>query len=294
MATDDNRIALSVVIAVWPDSSGLLQCLESLASGQRDSTEVLVVAPDPPSSEILDRFPWIHWLQGSSEMLVPHLWSAGINQSHGQIVALSTSRFVPASDWLEKMREAHRRLASVGIGGAIEPGPEGNMQSWAIYFLRYSAYLNYTREQIVDDIAGENASYKRDSLSSHRAAFANGFWEPEVHRLLRADGDTLSFVPEIRVTQGAPLGIGCFCRQRFRHGRHFGRERVQKSSVLVHFARILTSPLVPIVLLARICARVITSRRYFRQLVFCLPLLVVFTLAWAIGELAGYCSIRSK
>lgn len=294
MATDDNRIALSVVIAVWPDSRGLSECLESLASGQDKSIEVLVVARESPASEILERFPWIHWVGGSPEMLVPHLWSAGINQSRGQIVALSTSRFVPASDWLEKIYEAHRRLASVGIGGAIDPCPKGNMQSWAIYFLRYSAYLNYTREQIVDDLAGENASYKRKSLSAHRASFANGFWEPEVHRLLRAEGDTLSFVPRIRVTEEVPLGVGCFCRQRFRHGRHFGRERVQKSSALVRFARILTSPLVPFVLLAKICGRVITSGRYFWQLVFCLPLLLVFTIAWAIGEFAGYCSACAK
>jgi hypothetical protein len=292
--TDDNRIAVSVIIAVWPDLNGLFQFLESLSSGQGDSTEILVVGRESPPSEILNRFPWIRWLQGSPEMLIPHLWSIGITQSRGKIVALSTSRFVPDADWIKRICGAHARLASAGIGGAIKPPVKENMTAWAIYFLRYSAYLNYTREQTVDEIAGENASYKRDSLSAHWAAFADGFWEPEFHRLLKTDGETLWFVPGISITQGTPLRVSCFCRQRFQHGRHFGRERIRESPAMMRLVRILTSPLIPFVLLAKIFGRVIASRRYFWQLLLSLPILVVFIGAWTMGEIVGYCIAGSN
>ena len=289
----DAEIDLSVVVAVWPDLNGTAECLRSLASQQESAIEVLLVGGEAFPIEMRSRFPSVRWFEGSPKMLVPHLWSIGIAASRGNIIALTTARFMPARDWLKNIYEAHRRLPSAGIGGAIDPPPEEDAKSWAIYFLRYSAYLSYSREQLIDEIAGENASYKRDSLTAHGAAIANGFWEPEFHRLLRAEGKTLTFVPAIRITQGASLGFRDFCQQRFRHGRHFGRTRLRESSAPVRIARIVTSPLIPAVLLAKIFYRVIASRRYAGQLLVSLPILLVFVVAWTIGEVFGYCTAGS-
>lgn len=289
----DAEIDLSVVVAVWPDLNGTAECLRSLASQQESTTEILVAGSEAFPAEMRARFPSVRWLEGSAKMLVPDLWSIGITASHGRIVALTTARFLPALDWLKNTREAHQRLVSAGIGGAIDPPRAGGAKAWAIYFLRYSAYLSYTREQIVDEIAGENASYKRDSLIAHGEAIANGFWEPEFHRLLRAEGKALTFVPAIRITQGASLGFRSFCRQRFQHGQHFGQMRLRGSFWPVRIARIVTSPLIPAVLLVKIFGRVVASRRYFWRLLFSLPLLFVFIIAWTLGEVFGYCMLGS-
>lgn len=293
IAVNSRDDAIAVVIAAWPDLNGLVECLESLASQQDAATEILVVSRECLPMEIRNRFSWIHWLQGLPGMLVPHLWSVGVNQARGKIVVITTARFVPARDWLKNISEAHQRLASAGIGGAIDPPRRGTSSEWAIYFLRYSAYLKYTQEQIVDEIAGENASYKRESLAAHGEAIADGFWEPDFHRLVRAEGKTLRFVPAIRVTQGAAFSIRCFCTQRFQHGWQFGRMRVRGSSAPVRIARIATSPLIPAVLLAKIVGRVLVSRRYFGQLLLSLPLLFVFVVAWTLGEIFGYCTVGS-
>ena len=289
-ANSHDRIAASVVIAVWPDLDGLTECLASLASQRDSAIEILVVGGGNFPTEVCNRFPWVQWLQGSPGMLVPHLWSIGVKSSRGKIVAITTGRFVPARDWLKHIYEAHTRLASAGIGGAIDPPRGRRAKDWATYFLRYSAYLKYTREQIVDEVAGDNASYKRESLAAHAEAIADGFWEPDFHRLLRMEGKTLSFVPAIRVTQGAPFSVRCFCMQRFQHGRHFGRMRLQGNSAPIRIARVVTSPLIPAVLLAKIFGRVVASRRYFGRLLFSLPLLFVFVGAWTLGEVFGYCT----
>jgi hypothetical protein len=282
-----------VVIAAWPDLKGLANCLDSLGVQGDTATEILVVSGAPLPTEMRVRFPWMRWLQSSPSMLVPNLWSIGMDSSRGRIVAITTARFVPARDWLKNICESHRRLASAGIGGTIDPPCGHSAKDWAIYFLRYSAYLNYTREQIVPEIAGDNASYKRDSLVAHRDTIAEGFWEPDFHRLLRAEGKTLSFVPTIRVRQGASSGIGCFCIQRFQHGRHFGHMRLRGSSAPMRIVRVVTSPLIPAVLLTRIFARVVASRRYFDRLLFSFPLLFVFVVAWTLGEVFGYCTSGS-
>ena len=289
----DDGIAVSVVIAAWPDLDGLTECLASLAPQQDAATEILVVSGAYFPTEIRNRFFWVQWLQGPPGILVPHLWSTGVNTSRGKIVAITTARFVPARDWLKNICEAHKRLASAGVGGPIDPPRGRSTKAWATYFLRYSAYLKYTREQIVHEIAGDNASYKRESLAAHREAIADGFWEPDFHRLLRAEGETLSFVPAIRATQGAPFSIRCFCMQRFQHGRHFGRMRLRGSSAPVRIARVVTSPLIPAVLVAKIFGRVVASRRYFGRLLFSLPLLLVFVVAWTLGEVFGYCTLGS-
>jgi hypothetical protein len=291
--SSDDGIAVSVVIAACPDLNGLVECLESLASQQDAATEILVVSEASFPAELGMRFSSVRWLQGSPDMLVPNLWSTGINSSRGRILAITTARFVPARDWLKNISEAHKRLASAGVGGAIDPPRGRSAKAWATYFLRYSGYLKYSREQIVHEIAGDNASYKRESLAAHREAIADGFWEPDFHRLLRAEGKTLSFVPAIRVTQGAPFGIRCFCMQRFQHGRHFGRMRLRGSSAPVRIARVVTSPLIPAVLVAKIFGRVVASRRYFGRLLFSLPLLLVFVVAWTLGEVFGYCTLGS-
>lgn len=279
-----------MVIAAWPDLNGLAECLDSLASQRDAATEILVVGGAAVQTEIRSRSPWVQWLQGSPSMLVPHLWSIGINSSRGRIVAITTARFVPARDWLKNMCEAHKRLASPGIGGAIDPPCGGGAKGWATYFLRYSAYLKYTREQIVHEIAGENASYKRESLAAHHEAITEGFWEPDFHRLLRAEGKTLTFVPAIRVTQGVSFGIRCFWMQRFQHGQQFGHMRLRGSSAPMRIARVVASPLIPAVLLAKIFGRVVVSRRHFGRLLFSLPLLFVFVVAWTLGEVFGYCT----
>jgi len=61
----------------------------------------------------------------------------------------------------------------------------------------------------------------------------------------------------------------------------------------VRIARVVTSPLIPAVLLAKILGRVVVSRRYFGRLLFSLPLLFVFVVAWTLGEVFGYCTLGS-
>src|SRR6266513_1705746 len=106
---DSDGTASSVVIAAWPNSEGLAECLDSLTPQQDAATEILVVGGASFPTEIRARFPSVRWLQGSPDMLVPHLWSIGMNNSRGRIVAITTARFVPARDWLKCIREAHER-----------------------------------------------------------------------------------------------------------------------------------------------------------------------------------------
>ena len=280
--------SVSIVIAAWPDLAGLADCLEAL-SGQRDSaTECLVVATFPAPAEWSARFPWAVWNRADSGCLIPHLWGLGMTRSRGDIFAITTAHFTPAADWIQSIRSAHARQPSWAIGGRIEPPRGRGPVSWAIYFLRYSSYLRYQHEQTVPDVAGDNASYKRVALAAYPGFLRDGFWEQELHRRLWAEGKAPVFDPAIRVTQRRAFGFWAFLRQRFQHGKQFGRTRAQRWKTLPRLAAGLVSPLIPVLFLGKILFRVARSGESIGPFVAALPALVCFLVAWSAGEGWGY------
>lgn len=285
MATDPT---LSIVVAAWPDLTGLTECLESLAPQRGEAAEVFVVSAMCVPTELRACYPWVNWVEATPDRLIPHLWGLGISRTSGDVIAITTAHFAAESNWISTIRQAHGRFESPAIGGRIEPPRGGRAVDWATYFLRYSSYLAYDREQAVPDLAGDNASYKRVALDAYPELLRDGFWELDFHHRLRAEGKSLMFVPAIRVTQRTSFGFRRFLRQRVQHGRHFGQTRFRGRSGLIRAIAVAASPLIPLVFLAKIVARVARSRRDFGPFLWSLPILICFLIAWSVGEALGY------
>jgi hypothetical protein len=211
-----------------------------------------------------------------------------MERAGNDVVALTTAHFTPASDWVPVIRRSHARLASPAVGGPVEPPLAGGPVDWATYFLRYSAYAPCAREENRQDLAGDNASYKRADVLSAPDLLRDGFWEQEFHRRLLRAGRTLVFVPAMRVRQTTSFGFRPFLRQRFQHGRQFGLTRLRGRGPWARALYVAASPLVPAVLLAKVTARVLGNGRHLGRFVGALPVLACFVLAWAAGEAAGY------
>lgn len=280
---------LSLVIAVWKDTAGLDRCLEALLPQLDAGCELLVVTNLEPPARWRDDAR-LAWIRQPDERLIPELWSRGMEAAKGAHVAITTAHFEPAPDWVAAIRAAHARRGDAGISGPIEPPRGGSAKDWATYFLRYSSTFHLHGERALHDIPGDNASYEAAALRRHWGAIAHGFWEPNYHRLLVAEGRTLAWIPQMRVTQRASYPFGAFCRQRLLHGREFGSSRIRERGAALRLARIAASPLIPLVFLAKITARVVRSRRDFGPYALSLPVLAVFILVWALGETWGYIS----
>ncbi len=281
---------VSVVVAAWPDTAGLLDCLGSLLRQSDERVQIFVASPMPLPADFARNFAAVRWLAAAPAALIPNLWSLGMAAATGEVVAITTAHFVPAPDWIAQIRAAHRRLDSAGIAGPIDPPRGGSLGDWATYFLRYSTGFIYHREQSVHDLIGDNASYQRSALQAHWESIRVGFWEPEFHRRVLAEGRTLVFVPEIRITQKFSFGVSRFCSQRLNHGRHYGRDRMRGKPVLFRLAGIVAAPLIPFVLLAKIMARLMHKPGYVLPFLASLPVLLLFIFSWAVGELWGYLS----
>lgn len=218
--------------------------------------------------------------------LVPELWGIGMRRAASDVVAITTSQFTPGAGWIAEMRRAHARLTSAAIGGPILPPERPALVDDATFFVRYGAYLGIGDEQSLPDLAGDNASYKRRVAVEH--AGPAGFWEHEVHRALVVRGEALTFVPAIQVTLRSSSGFLSFVRQRLAHGRLHGSERAASMDVLRRLLRAAAFPAIPLLMARRALGRAGARPELRGRFLRCLPIVLCFYTAWALGEAWGY------
>ncbi len=279
---------LSIVVAANGAPGSVARCLAALEpqSDVGSDVEVIVCEATPSDDAVRTLFPFARF-ETRPGLLVPELWRTGIELSTGVIVALTISPMEVADDWVAVIRD--RLGGSVdALGGAIDAGAGLRLADWAEYFCRYATDMPPfpTHESL--DLPGDNAAYRRERLDEVRDSWRDGFWEPEVHRALKERGATLVHDAALLVRQGRSAGFGVFCRQRLVHGREYGRQRGLRFSRPRNLVGITLSFVVPWLLLARAGRRVFARGRHRARFIASLPLLLVFDIAWALGEARGH------
>ena len=286
-----SRPTISVVVGSSGSSSNLPNLLAALEP-QLDGVEVLVCEAVPSPPEMRAAYPWARFIERRG-LLVPELWRDGIDESSGEIVALTIAPMIPAPDWVQQIRAEHR--AHDAVGGAIDAGRRLRLADWAEFFCRYSRDMPPFPPHESDDVAGDNAAYKRELLEHGREVYRDGFWEPVFHRRLHADGVALWHTPSVLVHQGRSAGAAAFVAQRLAHGRKYGHQRGAHFSRPRNLAGVLGAPLVPFVMTWRVLRRVFAKRRHRGRALLALPLIVVFNLVWAGAEALGHADmLRSR
>lgn len=274
--------ALSIIVAV-KDGAENVPALLNAIKFRGDETEVILCCagskPDASADVICSTF--------REETLVPVLWSEGIKRARGGRVALTTAQFVPDPRWIYHLQSADLDRWA-GVGGMIENDPRSSARNWAIFFLRYSAFAPPLKAGETDEIAADNAIYDRAAILEHPDLLDEGFWEPSFHRRFRASGRKLSIDPGLIVVHQGTLSADSFARQRFLHGRAYGVERAERGSLPHNLLLLLSSLLVPPLLVARIASRIVKKPAYRGKLLAAFPWLLWFTLAWSVGEARGY------
>jgi hypothetical protein len=283
--------AISVVIGSSAPSASLEACLTGLERQLDDRVEVLVHEAVVSSPALRERFGWARFIH-SPGALVPELWRDGIDRARGRIVALTIAQMVPAPDWIEQIRVLLDRHDAVG--GAIDPGSRLRPTDWGEYFCRYARDMRPFDGRESIDLPGDNAAYKRALLEDVRDSYRNGFWEPEVHKRLEARGSTLWHAPELLVRQGRSAGWRAFARQRLRHGREYGHQRGTGFGKGRLAVGVLASPMIPLVMTARVLREVSSRRRLRGRAVAVLPIVFSFNLVWAVAEALGYVDILRR
>lgn len=278
---------LSVVLACPPGGDGPDGALDALRSGTRGvETEVLVTHPGDRRPRLsVAEGERVRRVEGPPGALVPELWGLGLRSSRGDAVAFTTSHVRVGDGWAGALLDALEGGAA-GAGGPIRLARGAGLLARAVHLLRYSDFAGDRSPGAVEEVAGDNAAYRREPLERIGAAGGDGFWDVEVHRRLRACGEDLVWVPGAAVRMEETETLGAFMRQRFSHGRRFGRHRSRDLGTPV-WRSLAAAPLVPAVMAGRALQRTGGRRGGWIRWLPAVPHLLVTASAWAAGEAFG-------
>ncbi len=286
----DERPEMSVVIASVNGLPYPLACLEALAMQERVTPEIILADCTGPATVavVRERFPAVRVLAYDEPKSVPWLRSAGIKVACGRLVAVTEDHCVPRPDWCAQLLEAQRRTGWAAVGGGVENASPHRLVDWAVYFCEYSQHLHPVDDGPADRVPGMNVAYDMDALVALTPVFERGLWENFLHDELRAAGHETGLAAAVVVGHHKYFTVPMFVAERFHYSRSFAGMRVAGEAALVRAAWALASAALPPLLLTRITRNVVRKRRDLGWFARSLPLVVLFTGAWAVGECWGY------
>ena len=297
MADVPDGVDLSVVIAATDAARSVVDCLAHLRAACVElSAELILVdasadgtaaiaarPPDPPAI-----------LRRPVGTLTPVLWADGYRHSRGRVVAFTTAHCLASPGWAAALLAAIENGAT-GAGGPLVLAHDSSPLDWAVFFLRYSAFMPHVLAagRTDGELAGDNAAYLRAALDRHRASIADGFWELDFHRLIRAEGGWLAVAPDARMAFGRSFPPAVILGHRFAHGRRFGASRAAAGGRR-RWQIVAAAPLVPAVLWARAARRVFGGGTDRTRFAVATPWFLLLAGAWALGEARGALSARRQ
>ena len=281
---------LSVIVACTHSHRDLESVLSSLRSQEgADGLEIIVAdgsgdravghSSNQNEGMLILRFP-----QGTP---LPALWGAGIQQSHGAIIAITDDCSIPDRQWAASILTAHKSSDLV-VGGAVDPSPQRSLVDWAAYFCEYGQFMLPLPGGDVSELPGNNIAFKRAALGRGKEFVEQGFWKTYWCRALQQEGVQLRSVPSMVVYDRKSYRLFLFLIRRYHHGRCFAGMRITQVSPVMRVLYMIGTPLLPILFMRRIAGSIMQKRRYLPQFMYSLPVSILAVLCWSWGEFCGY------
>lgn len=279
---------LSIVVPSvngWSDLDGCLAAL--FAQEGALVLEVLVPERCGPQVRTLaaTKFPSIVLIPVASTVTIPEMRAMAFDRATADSVAVIEDHVVVPPGWAAALLEA-RRLAPV-VGGGVQNTATDRLVDWAAYLCEYSHMLPPLPVGENDWITGNNTVYARELLERFRDITHAGRWEGALHEAIRKAGIPLIFRPEIMVGHHKHYTIGEYFTQRYYYARSYAGARAAEGGAIRRVAFGLVALALPPVLLWRTLSRCF-KKEVDQALVWrCLPLTILFVVAWSAGDVAG-------
>ncbi len=285
---------LSVVVVPMVGKDHLVNCLDALQAQTSAPAEILVPHDDRlgDTSELGKTYSGVQFLKMDGRRTFAELRAYGIRNSQSAIVAITEDHCKPEPNWCQEILQKHAATSHAAIGGAVEKEIPDSALDWAFYFADYLRYCNPLQEGPSHALTDLNVSYKRDRLASIEPLWASEFHENVVHAALEKGGQTLWLSPAVVVRQKRRLSLSQAIWDRYAFGRLFGSTRVAGQPTSRRLVFILTSLLIPFLLIARVAGSVRQKGRWSGEFVRALPALALISAIWAWGEFLGYVTGR--
>ncbi len=285
---------LSVIIANVSGMPEIGWCLTALEKQQAEEPIEVIVVELSGSTESIQtlqkQYPWVRLVLFESRAPIPEMRNAGLECSQGEIVAILEDHEVVPLGWGQKVISAHQAYPQVAaIAGPIENGCITSLTDWAAFFCEYCTFMPPIHAGSTQTIPGNNVAYKRRAVeSSQPEDRKSGFWETTLHPMLLQRGGQFRMEPGMVVSHQKHFSIWEYIQQRFYYSRYYASIIAQQRNCFFRLLRSVACILLPVLLMKRILSCGFSKRRFAKELILSVPLLLVFTMVWAIGEMVGY------
>ncbi|WP_303286381.1 glycosyltransferase [Marinobacter sp. SS8-8] len=280
---------MTVIVAEEMASANLEEIFRHLQPEKYPCVEFLICSGSDDS--LLDAVPDsqnVRIIHAQSDSRIPLLWRDGIRAAQADKVALTTAHCIPSQDWIKQLLACPLEGGQVAVGGAIENIENDTVIGRVIYLLRYVRYTRSRPSGRADDLAADNALYRKADILAHEDLLEAGFWEPSFHQRFLAEGKSMAFDNNLVVVHRNCYSAKQFIQQRYSHGVEFGMARAKTMSTPKRLTMIALSPLIPLVFTRKIIAAARRDKQFNLGLNRDMFWLLVFVLAWSMGETVGY------
>ena len=278
---------VAVVIASMRPAELVAQTLAALRPQCQRLGASIVVARPAHRTQTLDHDLGdnVRVVAAPTDATLPVVRGTGLANADADWVALTEDNCVPDPRWLETLLAAANPGLAV-VGGGMGNALDGRLIDWAAYFAEYGFYGPQRTSSVDHLVTDANVMYARHVLGRVSAWALAGSWEDDIHLRLHQAGAQFGFAPAAIVRQNEPQRFLPFCANRFDHGRQFAAVRAANIGRAERLARAMTTPLLPVVLLARIAraAGAGSPSAFLRSM----PLTLAFLASWGAGEFSGY------
>jgi hypothetical protein len=213
----------------------------------------------------------------------------GVRAATAPLVYLAETHAFPQAGFVEAILAAHEAGWSAVVPAVGNANPEDGARSWSILLLDYGDRLATNPPGERTRLGPHNTAVERELLVQLDGDLA-GLLAPGsvLADELRKRGGKIGFHPEAlidHVNVSRPLA---WAGERFAGGVLLAQARVARWSVARRLVYAAGSPLIPLVWLRRTLRVVRWRERRSEVPLLTLPLMVVGTVIWAVGECAGY------
>jgi hypothetical protein len=256
-----------------------------------DRLELLIVCPDEKSlgmpKEEVDGFHSVHVISFGNLETTSQARAEAIRVAQAPVVVFAEDHAYPEPDYAEALIEAHRGPWA-GVGPVLINANPGII-SWIALLAGYGRWTDPIPGGVMNDIPGHNSSWKRPLLLDYGSKLE--FMLPAPTFLnwdLQARGYQLYIEPRARVRHLQVSKFWLWVKEHFNVARLFP---AQRAANWPWYKRLFYIAGMPVLMTRTLRGWLEHFRRVDpsgRILTTAWPLLIVFTMIWAAGEIAGY------
>ncbi len=293
-ASKAHRPSVGVGVVSICSARHLARCLDALAQQVDCGAFEIVVAFDPALDDVaaLARcYPKIRFVSDAAERTPLELAARAVRETSGEVVLLTEDHCVPASDWVARLSDAVLSDCSAA-GGAILADPRADAIAYAFYFVDFFRYAPPFSKAESPTLSVCNVGYRRERLKALGITDGGYFHETAVNDALRAAYGPLLLDPSPRVTMHRHVRFSDAVYERYAFGRLFGCTRLDSCSNAKAWLYRLGTPLLPLLLMTRMCAKGLVGAEARRRFLPAFLPTLTMVLAWSWGEWLGYLTAR--